>query len=311
MGYFHAYQDGVDYVFVDHSSFHAYAREAGRELGPAGASPGAPPTCGRPPVPTDSLARMAARAIGRGVLARRDHTLQRLLTWRAEPLHRRAPVDVGPAPNPTPPPHTLTLTHCPAPPAEEIYGGSRQDIQFRCALLTKAALEAPWVVPCGGVPYGQCRAVQGGGRSQHRRRPGLAPVAQGSDSVQVIVAATGRVRKCRCFRLPAPSFANLCPCCHALPAGEDNLIFVANDWHTSLLPFYLQVGAAPPGVPPRLPALLPGAPAVCCRACHAAAPPLPRPTPRQHLARPLPRRRPTTATTASSTLPAPCWCCTT
>ncbi|KAL4447598.1 hypothetical protein ABPG75_004817 [Micractinium tetrahymenae] len=83
VGYFHAYQDGVDYVFVDHSSFHAYAHE--------------------------------------------------------------------------------------------IYGGSRQEIQFRCALLTKAALEAPWVVPCGGVPY-----------------------------------------------------------------GEDNLIFVANDWHTSLLPFYLQ-----------------------------------------------------------------------
>jgi hypothetical protein len=48
-------------------------------------------------------------------------------------------------------------------------------VLFRCALLSKAALEAPWVVPCGGVPY-----------------------------------------------------------------GEDNLVFVANDWHTSLLPFYLQ-----------------------------------------------------------------------
>jgi starch synthase len=37
---------------------------------------------------------------------------------------------------------------------DDIYGGSRADIQFRCALLCKAALEAPWVVPCGGTVYG-------------------------------------------------------------------------------------------------------------------------------------------------------------
>ena len=80
------------------------------------------------------------------------------------------------------PPPSRPLPHPCAPPptttAAEIYGGSRQDIQFRCALLTKAALEAPWVVPCGGATY-----------------------------------------------------------------GEDNLVFVANDWHTSLLPFYLQARA--------------------------------------------------------------------
>lgn len=57
----------------------------------------------------------------------------------------------------------------------EIYGGSRLDILFRCALLCKAALEAVWHVPCGGVPY-----------------------------------------------------------------GDNNLVFIANDWHTALLPFYLQ-----------------------------------------------------------------------
>lgn len=47
---------------------------------------------------------------------------------------------------------------------------------YRCALLCKAALEAPWLVPCGGAPY-----------------------------------------------------------------GDNNLIFIANDWHTALLPVYLQV----------------------------------------------------------------------
>ena len=62
------------------------------------------------------------------------------------------------------------------PPADEIYGGSRGDIMFRCALLSKAALEAPWIVPCGGAPY-----------------------------------------------------------------GDSNLVFIANDWHTALLPVYLQV----------------------------------------------------------------------
>jgi len=59
----------------------------------------------------------------------------------------------------------------------EIYGGSREDVLFRCALLSKVALEVPWIVPCGddGKPY-----------------------------------------------------------------GDDNLMFVANDWHTGLLPAYLK-----------------------------------------------------------------------
>lgn len=57
----------------------------------------------------------------------------------------------------------------------DIYSGSRQEIQFRYALLCKAALEIPWVVPCGGAPY-----------------------------------------------------------------GDESLVFIANDWHTSLLPVYLQ-----------------------------------------------------------------------
>jgi glycogen synthase len=61
---------------------------------------------------------------------------------------------------------------------KDIYAGERQDIQFRCALLCKAALEAVWHVPCGGVIY-----------------------------------------------------------------GDDNLCFIANDWHTALLPVYLQVRA--------------------------------------------------------------------
>ena len=46
---------------------------------------------------------------------------------------------------------------------------------FRNALLCKAALEAPWAVPCGGTPY-----------------------------------------------------------------GDESLLFVANDWHTALVPVYLQ-----------------------------------------------------------------------
>jgi starch synthase len=59
--------------------------------------------------------------------------------------------------------------------AGDIYGGERDAIQFRCALLCKAALEAVWHVPCGGAAY-----------------------------------------------------------------GDSNTVFVANDWHTALLPVYLQ-----------------------------------------------------------------------
>lgn len=59
--------------------------------------------------------------------------------------------------------------------AKNIYGGGRDELQFRCALLCSAALEAPRRVPCGGVTY-----------------------------------------------------------------GEDNLVFMANDWHTALLPVFLQ-----------------------------------------------------------------------
>ncbi|KXZ56723.1 hypothetical protein GPECTOR_1g651 [Gonium pectorale] len=83
VGYFHAFVDGVDYVFVDHPSFHSQGKN--------------------------------------------------------------------------------------------IYGGERAEILFRCGLLCKAALEAVWHVPCGGITY-----------------------------------------------------------------GDDNLCFIANDWHTALLPVYLQ-----------------------------------------------------------------------
>ena len=58
----------------------------------------------------------------------------------------------------------------------DLYGGSRLDVTFRCALLCKAALETPWHVPCGGVVY-----------------------------------------------------------------GDASLVFIANDWHSALLPVYLKV----------------------------------------------------------------------
>lgn len=59
--------------------------------------------------------------------------------------------------------------------ANNIYGGSREDVLKRMVLFCKAAVEIPWFVPCGGVCY-----------------------------------------------------------------GDGNLVFIANDWHTALLPVYLQ-----------------------------------------------------------------------
>jgi starch synthase len=59
--------------------------------------------------------------------------------------------------------------------ASNIYGGSQEEMLKRMILLCKAAVEVPWHIPCGGVCY-----------------------------------------------------------------GDGNLVFVANDWHTALLPVYLQ-----------------------------------------------------------------------
>ncbi|KAK3132025.1 hypothetical protein QOZ80_6AG0514770 [Eleusine coracana subsp. coracana] len=58
---------------------------------------------------------------------------------------------------------------------DDIYGGNRQEIMKRMILFCKVAVEVPWHVPCGGVPY-----------------------------------------------------------------GDGNLVFIANDWHTALLPVYLK-----------------------------------------------------------------------
>uniref|UniRef100_A0A0A9DQ75 starch synthase n=1 Tax=Arundo donax TaxID=35708 RepID=A0A0A9DQ75_ARUDO len=58
---------------------------------------------------------------------------------------------------------------------DDIYGGNRQEILKRMILFCKVAVEVPWHVPCGGVPY-----------------------------------------------------------------GDGNLVFIANDWHTALLPVYLK-----------------------------------------------------------------------
>ena len=76
--------------------------------------------------------------------------------------------------------------------ADEIYGGSLREVIFRCALLSKAALEAACHVPCGGSPY-----------------------------------------------------------------GDANLLFIANDWHTALVPVYLQVSGSGWG------AWFPGCLAIC------------------------------------------------
>ena len=90
---------------------------------------------------------------------------------------------------------TLAHTFAPVMCADEIYGGSLREVIVRCALLSKAALEAACHVPCGGSP-----------------------------------------------------------------SGDANLLFIANDWHTALVPVYLQVSARTLGcLVPWVPGYLTGA----------------------------------------------------
>ena len=48
-----------------------------------------------------------------------------------------------------------------------IYGGGTMGVTWRGALLSQAAIEAVWHVPCGGFPFGTDNLVRG------RRRPSI------------------------------------------------------------------------------------------------------------------------------------------
>lgn len=65
--------------------------------------------------------------------------------------------------------------------------------------------------------------------------------ARREDAPASASAVAGRALEARSL----PAHMRAVPCRAVPHAGEDNLIFVANDWHTSLLPFYLQVGCRP------------------------------------------------------------------
>jgi len=144
VGYFHGYLDGVDYVFVDHPCFHGRQDNIyGGDRQEARAAPApACRLCSRSPSSCPARARRTQTAACTEAPA-----------WRAR--SKRAP------------------GRCALFPRR---AARAAQIMFRCALLSKAALEAPWHVPCGGAPY-----------------------------------------------------------------GDSNLAFIANDWHTALLPLYLQV----------------------------------------------------------------------
>ena len=51
--------------------------------------------------------------------------------------------------------------------ASAIYGGGTMGVTWRGALLSQAAIEAVWHVPCGGFPFGTDNLVRG------RRRPSI------------------------------------------------------------------------------------------------------------------------------------------
>ena len=103
---------------------------------------------------------------------------------------------------------------------ENIYGGDRMSIAFRCALLCKAALEAVWHVPCGGVSYGDDNLVY----IANDWHAALLPVY-----LQVLLLLSMVMH----IVLHVP--------CGGVSYGDDNLFYIANDWHTALLPVYLHM----------------------------------------------------------------------
>ncbi len=61
VGYFHSFQDGVDYVFVDHPAYHHWGRECRRRCGPSlGAPRSLPARCCKLPFSTGWLLALDA-----------------------------------------------------------------------------------------------------------------------------------------------------------------------------------------------------------------------------------------------------------
>lgn len=77
---------------------------------------------------------------------------------------------------------------------------------------------------CGCIAASRCRQA---GPAVHRQRRGAS-------------APAGGVLQALFDRPPAGPL----PLPFPLPAGESNLVFIANDWHTALLPVYLQASGA-------------------------------------------------------------------
>lgn len=137
MGYFHGFIDGVDYVFVDHSCYHAFAGD--------------------------------------------------------------------------------------------IYGGNRLDILFRCALLSKVQFCFP---PHPSVVSRSETAIPS------RNIVGICirvPLQRLSGTSAPYLPCTVQAALEAVWHVP----------CGGVPYGDNNTVFIANDWHTALLPVYLQVTCPP------------------------------------------------------------------
>lgn len=180
VGFFHCYLEGVDYVFVDHPCYHAWARECR-----AGPPPGA--AC---------CAALRWHAVAEAhMLGGRDN-----------------------------------VVHCRFQTADEIYGGSRMDVIYRCALLSKAALEV--------------RAVHAGTCRVH----GCDLMGLSWCGVELPGCCRQRMARvhpaCPTLTHPLPPHSPaqvpyVVPC-GGVTYGDNNLLFIANDWHTALVPVYLQ-----------------------------------------------------------------------
>jgi hypothetical protein len=119
--------------------------------------------------------------------------------------------------------------------AGAIYGGSQREVLFRCALLSKAALEAPWHVACGGATYGKAVILTLAAQCLYHLVVAAVATNKGWAGVD---AKACLVDAC----LPCPRLLVSRAVNAWLPhAGDSNLLFIANDWHTALLPVYLQV----------------------------------------------------------------------
>lgn len=155
----------------------------------------------------------------------------------------------------------MFLDHSSYKRGNDLYGGDRLQLLFRCALLSKVRQGGQEGVRAGKGRSGVflllshdgarrqvwCYAGQGSALWVAAQRKGEGRYRRATTDVFSLAQHTPKLTT-PAVPLPPPALQAALEAvwhvpCGGVAYGDDNCVFIANDWHTALLPVYLQVRA--------------------------------------------------------------------